>query len=141
MVAPDIMIRTSLRYLLCALLLSAPFSSARDTIDISPYGNVVADLLAAFHAVDVPCEGVATDVGEMCFRAQATSASYLAERLIDIVSDYGSVGLDSGGWRSGNGVWTVSLMLPNKNLGHLEIYLAEVPENGVKGVIRLVAPR
>lgn len=141
MVAPHIMIRTSLRSLLCTLLLLSPSALARDTIDISPYGNVVADLLAAFHAEDVPCEGVATDVGEMCFRVQATSASYLAERLTEIVVDYDSVGLNSGGWRSGNGVWTVSLMLPNKSLGLLEIYLAEVPDNGVNGVIRLVAPR
>jgi hypothetical protein len=133
--------RTNRILLLCALLSLGAFAAARDSIEASPYGNVFADLIAAFHAERVPCEGVATGIAEVCFRAETVSASYLAERLSEIVNAYDSVGLSSGGWRSANGVWTVALTLPNDRFGQLEIYLAEVPENLVKGVVRLVSPR
>lgn len=135
------MTRGLLTLLSCLLLLLAPMGVARDSIEISPYGYVVSDLLAAFHAESVPCEGAVTEAAELCFEARAASASYLAERLTEIVAEYGAVGLASGGWRSGNGVWTVSLMLPNKNLGQLEVYLAEMPDNRVNGVMRLVPTR
>lgn len=133
--------RISHTLLLCALLFLGAVATARDSIEASPYGNVFTDLIAAFHAERVPCEGVATGVAEVCFRAETVSASYLAEKLTEIVNAYDSVGLSSGGWRSANGVWTVALALPNNKFGQLEIYLAEVPENLVKGVVRLVSPR
>lgn len=135
------MIRTLLTSLFCALLLVAPAAFARDSIEASPYGNLFTDLLEAFHAVGAPCEGVATEAAEVCFRSQAVSASYLAERLSEIVQGYDSVGLQSGGWRAANGVWTVSLALPNRAYGYLEIFLAEATDNVVNGVIRLVPPR
>ena len=65
----------------------------------------------------------------------------LAEGLTEIVAGYDAVGLESGGWPSANGVWTVSLLLTNSSYGHLDVYLAEAPDNHVKGVIRLVDPR
>lgn len=135
------MIRTLLSLLLVCLLQLVPVGLARDTIEVSPYGNVFTDLLAAFHADGIPCEGATTGMAEVCFHSHAVSASYLAERLTEIVAGYDAVGLKSGGWRSANGVWTVSLLLPNSSHGHLEIYLAEAPDNLVKGVIRLVDPR
>ena len=127
--------------LLCCLLHLAPVGLARDSIEVSPFGNVFTDLLEAFHADGTPCEGATTDMDEVCFRSHAVSVSYLAERLTEIVEGYDALGLKSGGWRSANGVWTVSLAFPNSSHGLLEVYLAEAPDNLVKGVIRLVPPR
>ena len=135
------MIRTLSSLLTVCLLLLVPVGLARDSIEVSPFANVFTDLLEAFHAEGTPCEGATTGMAEVCFRSQAVSASYLAERLTEIVAGYDAVGLKSGGWRSANGVWTVSLLLPNSSYGHLEIYLADAPDNHVKGVIRLVDPR
>lgn len=133
--------RTVTTLLLSFLLALPSLGFARDSIEASPYGNVFADLLGAFHAEGTPCEGATTATSEMCFRSLAVSASYLAERLTEIVEGYEGVGLRSGGWRSANGVWTVSLAFPNSSYGQLEIYLAEVQDNQVRGVIRLVSNR
>ncbi len=133
--------RTLLSLLLCCLLQFAPGALARDTIEASPYANVFEDLLVAFHAEDSPCEGGAGGMAEACFKAHLVSASYLAERLTEIVESYESVGLKSGGWRSANGVWTVALTFPNSSYGQLEIYLAEGQDKLVKGMFRLVDPR
>lgn len=134
-----------MRRLLLLLLTSAcllPISAfARETIEASPYGIVLEDLLGAFHAVDVPCEGVPTGLAEACFRSDAVGASYLAERLTEIVADHASTGLSTGAWRSANGVWTVTLSFPNESYGHLEVYLAEAQDNCVNGMVRLVTGR
>ncbi len=133
--------RTLLTLILCGLLQFAPAALARDTIEASPYANVLSDLLEAFHAEDSPCEGGAGGTAEACFHAHLVSASYLAERLTEIVESYEGVGLRSGGWRSANGVWTVALSFPNSSYGHLELYLAEGQDKLVKGMFRLVDPR
>jgi len=133
--------RTVLTLLLTGLLALPFVGFARDGIEASPYGNVFTDLMDAFHAEGTPCEGATTGMSEVCFKALAVSASYLAERLTEIVDGYEGVGLRSGGWRSANGVWTVALALPNSSYGQLEIYLAEVSDNQVRGVIRLVTNR
>ena len=135
------MLRTSLTLILCGILLLAPAGLARDSIEASPYGNVFADLLEAFYAVGAPCEGATAAMAEVCFSSVAVSASYLAERLTEIVEGYNALGLKSAGWRSANGVWTVSLAFPNSSYGQLEVYLAEAPDSQVKGVIRLVTNR
>ena len=96
--------------------------------------------MQAFHARQVPCEGVATTEAEVCFEAHAVGASYLAERLEELIETYHPIGLANGGWRSANGVWTVSLKLPNSSYGQLHIYLAETSGSMVKGVVRLVEP-
>lgn len=126
--------------LLSGVLLLTPMTHARDSIDATPFGPVLTDLMAAFHAQSVPCEGVATTEAEVCFESRAVGASYLAERLVEILEAYESIGLTNGGWRSANGVWTVSLKLPNNSFGRLEIYLAETTSSMVKGVVRLVEP-
>jgi hypothetical protein len=129
----------------CLLLFAAcslaPVGLARETIEASQYGTVLEDLLAAFYAAGVPCEGAATATAEVCFRAEAVSASYLAERLDELLDTYGSAGLSSGEWRAANGVWNVTLAYPNSSYGYLDLYLAEAPDNCVNGIVRLVSPR
>lgn len=126
--------------LLSAVCLIAPAAAARDTIEASPYGMILDDLLGAFYADVVPCDDGSTGNAEVCFRAETVGASYLAERLTEVVAGYGSAGLRSDGWRSANGVWTVNLAFVNERHGRLEVYLAEAPDNCVRGVVRLVAP-
>ncbi len=130
----------ALSLLLCTACVLAPLASARDNIEVTPFGPILVDLLKAFHAKGVPCEGVATQSAEVCFESQAVGASYLAERLQELIASYEAIGLSNGDWRSANGVWTVSLKLPNSSYGQLEVYLAEAPGNLVKGVVRLVEP-
>lgn len=132
------------RTLACLLLVAAcalaPATFARDTLHASAYGLVLDDLLVAFYADIVPCDDGANGVPEICFLTETVGAAFLAERLSDVVSDYRSAGLSSGGWRSANGVWTVTLSFANYPYGLLEVYLAETPDNCVKGLVRLVKP-
>lgn len=134
------MLRILLRYLLFAVLLLTSVSSARDTIEAGPFGMVLGDILATFHANEAPCDDGANGAPEVCFIAASVGASYLAERLSELVSGYGSAGLRGSSWRSANGVWAVSLSFENRSYGKLEIYLAEAPNNCVRGLVRLVSP-
>ncbi len=133
-----IMLRALLPTLLAAVLLLTPVSFARDSIEAGPFGMVLADLLTIFHAQEVPCDDGATEAPEVCFVAMSVGASYLAERLGELVAGYGSAGLRDGSWRSANGVWAVSLSFENRSYGELKIYLAEAPDNCVRGLVRLV---
>lgn len=127
--------------LLTAAACLAPFGVARETIEASQYGMFLEDLLTAFYATGVPCEGVATSTAEVCFRSDVVGAGFLAERLDQLLGTYGPVGLTSGNWRSANGVWNVTLAFPNSSYGYLDLYLAEAPDNCVNGIVRLVTPR
>lgn len=131
------MFRALLHYSLTAVLLLVPVGAARDSIEAGPFGMVLSDLLTVFHAEEVPCEDGANEAPEVCFIATSVGASYLAERLSELVDGYHSAGLRGGSWRSANGVWAVSLSFENRGYGKLEIYLAEAPDNCVRGLIRL----
>ena len=136
----NIMLRLLTRYLLTAAIMLTPLAAARDSIEASPFGMVLADVLTTFHASEVPCDDGANEAPEVCFVAVSVGASYLAERLSELVIGYGSTGLHGGSWRSANGVWAVSLSFENRSYGKLEIYLAEAPDNCVRGLVRLVSP-
>jgi len=126
---------TAARILLAVAALVALPVHAGDAIDASPFATVVSDLLVAFHASETPCEDV-SEADEVCFVVAAAGASYLAERLEEVAAGYDQAGLAIGEWRAANGVWAVRLTFGDARKGVIEVYLAEVRDAAVRGVIR-----
>lgn len=121
-----------------ALAFGGAGALARERIDTGPYGMVLDDLLSAFHAVETVCEDGSTEASEVCFAVASVGVSYLAELVTALVEAYAPAGLSQGAWRSGNGVWAVSLTFRKDGYGHLELYLTETLGSGVRGLVRLV---
>ena len=114
-------------------------AGAKDNLLASPYGSVVADLLFAFHATELPCLGP-VDLSDVCFTVDPATAGGLAEILEQVVSGYGSAGLRGGEWRAANGVWAVDLVFGTGVYGTLEVYLTELQRAAVQGKVLLRAP-
>ena len=110
-------------------------SHARDGIDASPFASVVDDLIVAFFATETTCDGL-VDIDEICFVVPAAGASYLAQQIERVVDDHGPTGLSAGEWRAANGVWAIELSFGDVRKGTLEVYLAEVTDAVVRGVMR-----
>ncbi len=130
--------RRFITVLLSLVLLQAPLVLAEGDIVAGPYGMVVSDILLSFHADEVPCEGGATDLPEICFKVDSVGVAYLAERLSALVESYTAAGLEHGDWRAANGVWAITLEFRHDAFGRLELYLAESMGAGVRGLARLV---
>lgn len=121
---------------LTALAFTACPAAAKDNLLASPYGSVVADLLFAFHATEVPCLGP-VDISDVCFTADPATAGALAEILEKVVAGYSSAGLRGGEWRAANGVWAVNLIFGDGVYGTLEVYLTELQRAEVHGKVVL----
>ena len=122
-----------------ALTLATLLACAKDNLLASPYGSVVVDLLAAFHAREVPCLGP-VDMSDVCFTVDPATAGGLAEILESVVADYESAVLRSGEWRAANGVWAVALVFGDGVYGTLEVYLTESQRAEIQGKVLLRAP-
>ncbi|MFO7546256.1 MAG: hypothetical protein R6W77_12265 [Trueperaceae bacterium] len=130
--------KSVLRILVVLSAVSLPLASvshARDGIDASPFAPVVADLLSAFFATETACDGLA-EIDELCFFVSPAGASYLAQQLERVVQEHRPAGLSLGEWRAANGVWAVELEFGDARRGSLEVYLAEVTDATVRGVMR-----
>src|SRR5690606_5511669 len=125
--------------MLLAVVIAGALAGAKDNLLASPYGSVVADLLFAFHATELPCLGP-VDLSDVCFTVDPATAGGLAEILEQVVSGYGSAGLRGGEWRAANGVWAVDLVFGTGVYGTLEVYLTELQRAAVQGKVLLRAP-
>lgn len=125
--------------MLLAVVIAAGMAGAKDNLLASPYGSVVADLLFAFHATELPCLGP-VDLSDVCFTVDPATAGGLAEILEQVVSGYGSAGLRGGEWRAANGVWAVDLVFGTGVYGTLEVYLTELQRAAVQGKVLLRTP-
>ena len=125
--------------MLAALACVTGAGAAKDNLMASPYGSVVADLMFAFHAVEVPCLGP-VDMSDVCFTVDPATAGGLAEIIESIVAGYRSAGLRAGEWRAANGVWAVELVFGDGVYGGLEVFLTERQRAEVSGKIVLRAP-
>lgn len=123
---------------LLSLFLLAPWALGEGDVEAGPYGMVLSDMLLTFHADEIPCEGGATDLVEVCFEVDSVGVAYLAERLSALVESYAPAGLAHGDWRAANGVWAITLEFKHDSFGRLELYLAESMGAGVRGLARLV---
>ena len=125
--------------MLLAVVIAGALAGAKDNLLASPYGSVVADLLFAFHATELPCLGP-VDLSDVCFTVDPATAGGLAEILEQVVSGYGSAGLRGGEWRAANGVWAVDLVFGIGVYGTLEVYLTELQRAAVQGKVLLRTP-
>lgn len=124
---------------LLVLVLSSVTGHAKDNLLASPYGSVVADLLFAFHATEVPCLGP-VDMSDVCFTVDPATAGGLAEILEVVIAGYESAGLRGSEWRAANGVWAVDLRFGDGLYGTLEVYLTELQRAEVHGKVLLREP-
>lgn len=127
--------------LLSACLLLVPLAGARDALEASPYGLILDDLLQTIYATSIPCGDEATGYAYICFLSKAVGVEHLRDRISGLVAEYEAAGFAMGEWESANGVWATALDFGNEKFGALEIYLAEVPGNNVKGLARLTSSR
>ena len=129
-------VRTCLTGAVVLAMLLSPLSTAhaKDNILASAYGPVVMDILFAFFAIEVPCLG-AIDTSDVCFTVEPTTAGALAETIVEVVDGYTSAGLQSGTWRSANGVWAVELRFGEGAYGFIEVYLTETKRAEVHGKV------
>lgn len=121
------------------LLFAAYPATAKDNLLASPYGSVVADLLLAFQAAEVPCLGP-IDISDVCFTVDPATAGGLAEILENVAAGYASAGLRGGEWRAANGVWALELLFGDGVYGTLEVYLTELQRAQVHGKVVLRTP-
>lgn len=125
-----------------AIWLLTPSALALETIEASPYGGLLTELLTVVYAESVPCGDEATGFESVCFFSQAVGVEYLMERVTELAGEYEAAGLSKGEWLSSNGVWAVTLAFPNVKHGQLELFLlADATLKNVKGMVRLIPAR
>jgi len=112
-------------------------ATARDAIDRSPYGPVVADMLERLYASEVPCElTLAPDT--RCIIVRPGTVAIVAEALEAVLEEYAGTLLRSE-WRSANGVYHVEVRLADELWGVLELWLTEPTGQVVSGRLQYVA--
>lgn len=77
--------------------------------------------------------------GDLCFRAEMTSAAKFSEALDDALLVFHGIGLSRDEWFSGNGVWSTKIFSPMESRG-LEIFISEIEfldARSINGVIMI----
>jgi hypothetical protein len=101
------------------------------SLDGTPFGTIVDDLMRRFHAQEQACT-VALVPAEACFVVEPGRAAQLAEALETfLVERAGTV--VRGGWSSANGAHRVAITLPDAGWGTLELWLTELPDHRLEG--------
>lgn len=128
---PAALFRRRLIGVVLALALSAGAAGARDVIDRSPYGPVVADVLDRLHAIEVVCE-LTLDPDTRCIVVLPGTVAAVAETLEAVLDAYAGT-LVRSEWRSANGVYHVEVRLTDDLWGALQLWLTEPDGQAVHG--------
>lgn len=120
---------TWLRALVLAVL-ATPWAGAW-SLDGTPFGPIVDDLLRRFHAQERGC-AVAVVPAEACFVVEPGRAAQLAEVLEAFLAEHPGA-VVRGGWTSANGAHRVAITLPDAGWGSLELWLSELSDHRVEG--------